>query len=675
MKEIIISSSSRNEINKIKMKVLSEDQQKSLLAERRRIAVDARQSLEGEWQSNEVTVYDVGMEGGALKQSAIMGNTVSYLDADAQEDDKGGPEFMAINLISRNKQLLHSQLCSNPPAVMAVPESSEDRDRDASIAAEHICSYVREHYNLVDAVALATNSVFDYGTGFIKNIYDGSLGEILEYDEKEGTLVMEGDNSYSVPRVWDIHLDPNATNPKDVKWIFEDIFMTLPEAIEKFGEEHKERLEKEVREVMAEEQESATSSGSMLSNKKYKILKICEYWETGLPENCYQGRHGYCLQDGYILKPLCPSPCRFKMNPRNPNSPTKARLPYSILTFIDIPGSAWGRSPVAHTSRMQEMLNNCVSVMISTAEVVGIPRILLPKQSVDKDTITNSAIDIMQFNATEGVPPHIIQAANVSQDINNLILKLEQYINDGWGVNDAMFGKQQREQAALLMQLSTMQGNLIRQRLYDKYILFVKDIYDLQLLYCVEYWETSRTIQVVGENNTLQVAKLRGADLLGGYSLKVEYGQAFALDPITRTEQILKSSQLYLQAGMTPRELVQLLRITDLRGKTDEFRQADDRAKEIIERIKALEMQVEISSKYQDHIGIIAYMKKYTMNREFEELEPNVRNLITEHIDTRIEAELQNTTGGAAAMGQPGMIPPLAAPGGIAPPAPAAPMQ
>jgi hypothetical protein len=321
------------------------------------------------------------------------------------------------------------------------------------------------------------------------------------------------------------------------------------------------------------------------------------------------------------------------------------------------------------------MLNNCVSVMISTAEVVGIPRILLPKQSVDKDTITNSAIDIMQFNATEGVPPHIIQAANVSQDINNLILKLEQYINDGWGVNDAMFGKQQREQAALLMQLSTMQGNLIRQRLYDKYILFVKDIYDLQLLYCVEYWETSRTIQVVGENNTLQVAKLRGADLLGGYSLKVEYGQAFALDPITRTEQILKSSQLYLQAGMTPRELVQLLRITDLRGKTDEFRQADDRAKEIIERIKALEMQVEISSKYQDHIGIIAYMKKYTMNREFEELEPNVRNLITEHIDTRIEAELQNTTGGAAAMGQPGMIPPLAAPGGIAPPAPAAPMQ
>jgi hypothetical protein len=291
--------------------------------------------------------------------------------------------------------------------------------------------------------------------------------------------------------------------------------------------------------------------------------------------------------------------------------------------------------------------------MISNAEVNGTPKVLLPKMSVDKENVTNNPADIWEYNVTEGVPPYIIQSANVAQDISNLIGMLERFINDGWGVNDAMFGKQQRETSALLMQLSTMQGNLIRQRLFDKYILFVKDIYELQLQYCIEYWDTNRIIKIVGKDNIAYARKLKGADLVGGYSIIVEYGQSFALDPITRGEQILKFSELFLQSGMQPRDLVKKLRLSELRNTYDEFKKADDKGMEIVERIKATGIQVPISSKYQDHIGIIGYLTKYTMENEFELLDENIRELINQHIDMRYEVQVQNTTAQATTQPQP----------------------
>jgi hypothetical protein len=643
--------------NIVKKKILSLEEQRVMLADKRRIAKQARMVLEGEWQSNEITIYDIGEEGGAIRYGGQT-DSVGFVDADTTEDQKGGVEFMAINLISRNKQLIHSQLCSNPPAVMTSPVSNEEEDRLSAIAGEQACTYARDRYSLIDTVALATNSVFDYGTGFIKNIYDGALGDIGPIQDSPDTLTMEGDNSYSIPRVWDMYLDPNAVSTNTIKWLFEDMYVTLDEAVMMFGDEHIEKLKKEVQEVVNTDAQTSDNSESMLFNTKYNVIKICEYWETGLPENCYQGRHGYCLDDGYILQPLGPSPCKFKVKPNTPNSAYRARLPYSILTYIDIPNSPWGRSPTAYTSRQQEMLNNCISVMISNAEVNGTPKVLLPKMSVDKENVTNNPADIWEYNVTEGVPPYIIQSANVAQDISNLIGMLERFINDGWGVNDAMFGKQQRETSALLMQLSTMQGNLIRQRLFDKYILFVKDIYELQLQYCIEYWDTNRIIKIVGKDNIAYARKLKGADLVGGYSIIVEYGQSFALDPITRGEQILKFSELFLQSGMQPRDLVKKLRLSELRNTYDEFKKADDKGMEIVERIKATGIQVPISSKYQDHIGIIGYLTKYTMENEFELLDENIRELINQHIDMRYEVQVQNTTAQAATQPQPPQMPP-----------------
>jgi len=236
-------------------------------------------------------------------------------------------------------------------------------------------------------------------------------------------------------------------------------------------------------------------------------------------------------------------------------------------------------------------------------------------------------------------------------DIHMLIAKLEQLINDGWGVNDSMFGKQQRETSGITMQLSTMQGNLIRQRYFDKYVLYSQDFNELQLQYSQDNWKFKRLISVVGENNTVEAKALEGADLNGGYSIKLEYGQSFALDPITRGEQILKFAPFFQQGGIDVREMIKTLRLTDMRSIYDDFKLADDRAKEIIEAIKASGKQQPILSKYQDHIGVFAYMKKFTMDKAFETLDEQARQLINEHMEMRKQAHIENT---ASAVGMQG---------------------
>jgi hypothetical protein len=99
-----------------------------------------------------------------------------------------------------------------------------------------------------------------------------------------------------------------------------------------------------------------------------------------------------------------------------------------------------------------------------------------------------------------------------------------------------------------------------------------------------------------------------------------------------------------------------------MRSIYDDFKLSDDRAKEIVEKIKATKIQVPIVSEYQDHIGIIAYLKKFTMDKEFEELEEIVRDLINEHIKMRLSMEASNTLGQPAnPMAPPGMpgLPPM----------------
>jgi hypothetical protein len=613
----------------------------------------------GEWQSSESSLFDIGSEGGALRTDSKM-STLAGEEGDIGSNGDVSDNFMGINISARNLQLIFSQLSSNTPAVMAIAQSNEQSDINAAKSSEAVMSWARKQYQIDNKIALAVYNTFVYGTGFLKQIYDGSLGSLVASENSVKTL---GDHKFLVPSPWDMFIDPNAKTIDAIKWVSERMYVDYEDACRFFPEELHDLIM--ANRIEYEESESGADN-SLFYTTHHNCVEIYERWETGLPENKYKGKLIYHFKNGQILLEK-DSPCSHAAYPdSSTRKSVKARLPYSILTYEDIPNSTWGRSPAAKVARAQHILNALFMVVLQTAQNMGSPTLVVNKGSLGEsasDIKTNNPVNVITLDLSGdagGTMPFTLQAANTSNDTKVLMDHMINYINDGWGVNDALLGKQSRETQGVTMQLSIMQGNTIRERLFAKYVFFVEDVYNLLMADVAKNWKMERVIKVVGENNKVRAKSIVGVDIISGYIIKVERNSIFALDPITRQEQLLNLRQVFLEAGMDPRQIVRYLGIADLRGVYDEFDLADNRAQKVIDIIK--EGDKPKIYKFEDHIGIFAYMKRYTMTEEFFNLDEEVQTEIEKHMDERMKQESKNRL--------PEQAPPQAAP-----PQPPAPFQ
>ena len=620
----------------------SRDKDDECLSDRERIighklqaAIHDRARWRSEWQSNEASIYDTGYEGAVLRDSTNSASISNTDDSDAGTEGSGADNFMGLNPSARNLQVLHSQLCSNPPVVMAVPASDEESDKDSAEAAELVCQHIRQQKHVDSWFANFTLNTHLYGTGFIKLVYRKDLGLYI-YNDRNCKNEQLGDFSVGAPRPWDIYIDPNATHWDEVTWISERIFVDIEDAVAFFGEDYRGNLESASMQL-SEIVTAGVEGHSLLYTIKNDVVEIFERWEPGLPSNNFLGRLEYHLRGGKILKTCEEIPSAFKL--KEGGSAIVARLPYECLTYIDVPSSVWGRSPAALCARAQNVLNAITAVELDTAHNMGVPRLVVTKESLKENggiSVTDSSVDIIGIDIGSeggGAFPAILQAANTSQDLKVLYDKLSTYINDAWGVNDALLGKQERETQGVTMQISIQQGNMIRENFFNKYVRSINWFYEMSLAYYVKFKTLSQMIHVVGPDNKIQARKLKGADIVSGYVLVVERGTSFALDPITRQEQITNLMKVFQEGGLDTRFLIRQLKLADLRGIYAEFDLADNRAKMIIEKLKNKE-EVKIRTP-EDHIGIGLYLAKYVMSSEYEELDDDVKDLIDKHIDER----------------------------------------
>ena len=637
-----------------------------IIAQKLLAAIRDRARWRSEWQECEASIYDTGFSGAVLRDSSNSASA-SMGNSDAGTEGSAADNFMGLNPSARNMQVLHSQLCSNPPVVMTVPTSDEESDKDSAEAAEMVCQYIRQQKHVDSWFANFTLNTHLYGTGFIKQVFRKDLGLYI-YSDKNCKTEQVGDFATCAPRPWDMYLDPNASHWDEVTWLSERIFTDVEDAVAYFGEEHRGCLHAssiQLSDIVM----SGEEGHSLLYTIKQDVVEIFERWEPGLPSNNFLGRLEYHLRGGKILKTVEEVPSAFTI--REGGKALVARLPYHCLTYIDIPNSVWGRSPAALCARAQNVLNAITAVMLDTAHNMGIPRLVASKESLGPDNeraVSSSSIDIIGLTLegeSGGAFPAIMQGANTSQDLKVLYEQLSVYINDAWGVNDALLGKQERETQGVTMQISIQQGNMIRENFFNKYVRSINWYYDLSLNYAVKYWSVSKMIHIVGPDNKIQARKLKGADIASGYVLVVERGTSFALDPITRQEQITNLMKVFQDGGLDTRFLIRQLKLADLRGIYQEFDLADNRAKTIIERLKKGE-EVKIRTP-EDHIGIGLYLSKYVMSSEYDELDDEIKDMIDKHIDARetaaanraVAPQEQGPQTQGAPMGLPAGAPPI----------------
>jgi hypothetical protein len=607
----------------------------------------SRERWEEEWRRNEVSLLDTGLEDGALRYSPSSLAGVQSGIPESQND--ASDNFMGLNLSARNAQLLHSQLTSNAPIMATIPQSKDREDREAATGHEKALQHIREVHNTQNWISLGTLQMFYYGTGCVKQIFDSSLGA---YDvSAEGTIKPIGDIKLSVPSMWDIWFDANARTSSEVKIVWERLHFDYDTAKAFFGEEACGILAT-TKDVVVED-----PNNGLLLNYFHGTVEVYERWEIGTPGNKYRGSLIYHTKDGRILKEMA-NPCKFRMFPKSASSSKVrvARLPYTIFTYEDIPGSAYGRSPAAKCNRAQRILNACVNNMIATARNMGTPRLMVARDSVAGGaSLTDDSIQVIDLQLSAGATatgsqfPAVLQGANTSQDMKIIVEKCEMHINEQWGINDALLGKQGRETQGITLQLSLQQGNLIRERMFDKYVAALKDFAQLSLSYAVDSWTENKWKLILGREDEGLLASCLEADVEGGYSIFIERNMLIALDPISRQEQLLRLFPILVDAGMDKTYLIRLFKIADHKGIYDVLEQADTRAKHNIQYIRDNNGELPKIYKYEKHINICAYLQEFINTVEFEGLPENIKDAINQLIDMRMQLEAQKMTQGSEA--------------------------
>lgn len=557
----------------------------------------------------------------------------NVMELESGEVDSGDSEI-GMNYAFKYVRFWHSQMSANPPAVVPRPRSSDPGDRRKADAADRIARFLGKTKEIPETTDQMNLQALIYGTSYTKVVWDPDRGEIFDFNDETSEVLMAGDHLIYSPNTEDVWLDPDARRKSDVRYAIERIVLPAEEAAFRFPE-HIEVLKKA---AVSRETELRNALVPQARREGQDLIEIFEYYERGLPINGMAGRHAFFLEDG--------TPLKVGKNPH-----FKARIPYKILTYIDVPGQVYGKSVVEYVSRLQDMLNRLDSAVIDNIQAHGVVRMAIHENTeIEDEAISNSAWDWVKYSGD--VPPHFIGAPSLMQDIWRYRDQLVQAIQDLFGINDSMMGIQRREQSAVSQQTSIESGTMVHRRLFKKYARCVEEIYEDALGLVRDNWREDRQVLVLGKEKAFEAADFSGADIAGGFDLDVEYGTSLPLDPNLAREQIMLLMPHLKEAGMSMKQILRRFRLSELDSILDRMELAADRQREVFEemiaRIEEGEAAYISPKELEEHGGMLEYGYDYVMTSEYKYLPDDAKLLIDRHIKEREQLAAQTATRGAA---------------------------
>lgn len=655
-------------------KVIAWDDEKAREELKKRLdaAMRYRQPLESQWARNEMTVFNTG--GPSANMTAMRFSFDSSVELGMDGPDNSSSDI-GVNMAFKHWRYITAQMSANPPTVIARPTSSDYSDKRKADAADRLVRHAIRDKKLQEVVDMASSKTILYGTGFIKTVWNPEGGDIADIiDEESGEFEMEGEIQVVSPSTRAMYLDPDARSIDQIRWTFEAIPMTLEEAEFRFPD-YIDEIKSAAKEEEGEQEQILSIAQNRREDGALPMVTIYEYYEKGIITNGMAGRHGYCLRDGTALGKVGRNPFAFS-EPRGkspdgedlPKMPPTAYLPYHILTDIDVPDQAYGKSFIEYEALIQDVLNRLDSVQLDNIQAHGVTRLVLTEGAeVAKGTFTNSPWDIVKITGSQ--PPHFMVPPQASPDIASFRDRLTQGGNEVAGMNEAMSGNTSREQSGFSMQYAVNQGNMIRRRLFNKYTLFVEAIFKAYLNLVRKYWDEPRTIRVLGREKAFEATEIKGADIEGGFDLVVEFGASLPLDPGSRREEIMRYYPLLKEAGMEPRKILSMMKLSELEGLYDLLELSGERQYEDFQDMIATGKLIQ-PEELQEHKGRLAFAYQFLETVEFKYLSDEQKALLREHVKLR---EAMAAQGAMAA--QPGMAPVDPAGGPRAPAPEAAPPE
>ena len=505
-------------------------------------AVRYRDNLcETRWNLNERGIYGVN---GTMSINDIDTSEAGIRDfiINSQHDDNDAPDVV-INYAFRDVRLIHAQMSANPPVVTARPATTDGEDLRRSEAANFVIEFGKDYYKMMEHIDLCNLSTIVYGTGYIITAWNPLGGHLVSYDEKTGETEMEGEIRIYSPDTWDILIDAKAKRKDDIRFFIEKQEIPLDLAQAMFPNHWQKLLEQS--NPNAQDGDSYAEGLRDVNLQQEQSIYIYKYYEKGLPINAMQGRFCFLDKAGEVIGKVDVNPYQFVTSVQGKDEGEEttpmpsAQLPLHILTDVDVPCQVYGKSWLDWSLQSQDTMNRIDSMRMDNVRAAGISRMIVPADAnIPEDKITDDAFEII--TSESNLSPFYVNPPSLYGDVDKIRETLRGSIDELAGVNDAMLGESQRETSGYQMSYATNQANMVRRRLFNKYIQHVQDSYEFYLNLAIKHWDLPKTIKVLGSENAYDTLDIAGQDISSGYHIKVEYGSAFSLDPTTKRQELLE---------------------------------------------------------------------------------------------------------------------------------------
>lgn len=587
---------------------------------------------EDQWRINEEAAFAAYWDrsnegGGSASQPIDIYNAIASRSMDAPDSSMG------ISYSFKYLRYLHSQASANPPSCIPTPRTPEYKDRRAAIVADSFIHYARKHLNVQDIQDLRSLGCLMYGTGFSKLWWNPATGPIVT-DVYEGTVTTMGDIDSEARWVWDIYLDPSARTWKQCRYLFDRHRMPLIEAMSRWPEQAK----------FIEDKKGVflTNSANRDKGDKFEedLFEVYEYWEVGAPWNGFMGLHCWLwLSEEKVVL----------MGELEANEEPGRRLPYQLHTDIDVPGQIYGKSFLDYTNRLQDVLNRLDSFVYEQIQShANVKLVVYDGAQVGEQTTTDS-YNILEIKSGEA-PPLYIQPPQLP----NFLMEFRQHLIEGMealaGMNEQMFGKQQRETSGYAAQSAINAANLTRRRFFVKFQFATEQYYRHYLELVKDNYDEPKKLDIVGKEDGVSLAFFNGSDLEGEYDFDTDYGTSFSLDPESRREEVMQLKDLLTEAGYSATQILGFLRLSDSKGPVDLASRAKMRQYEIFDKMEASFMDgtplyIE-PQKNENHVPMLEACTEYRSSAQFEYLPEELKVLVDKHIDARTEMAASIAAGG-----------------------------
>lgn len=603
-----------------------------------------------------------------LNISNFLGN--QYLEMDRVTGLFGIPEAPSWRVrlvVNRILPIIRTQIAKlrdTNPRIYVSPSTMEKDDRGGAKIATKVAQSIYRDQEFLDSRDELTLWQSICGNAYTVVTYDAKAGKEMQIEatDDDGKPIMGEDGKPKIitASMGDLVID--VANPFEVipdysttSWKEQNAMVRRKvRSIDYIKRKYDKDVEPEpisqsmLYELRVMNMQSGVANTRQTKDVMQKSAIVKEMWIMP-SEKFPKGRHlivasGVVLHDGELLTK------RFG----------KVTLPVTHFGAIEIPGRLMHMSPMDNLLQLQWHYNRGRSQIIENINLMGLPKVFAPMDSIPEGSYTDEPGEIVEFNPVAGEPPFVVPPSPLPNYILDNLNRIVAEMEDVGGIHEISLGRlPRRATSGVALSILEEKDNTIVLPMKDSLARGIARTLSLALNIASMKFTEERLSKIVGKKDEIDIIRWTGADLQSQDDVHVNIDQPF---PSSRAAKLEFAMSLVKAEILRPDQAMDILELTDLSQVKDLITNEDEVKYAQMENLTMLKGERVSAGRYEDHV---AHIKEHKDMINDSRIDEDIRIILEEHI---AEHEALQGIGGTQPLT--GVVPPatLEGPGGMMPP-------